>query len=305
MKLKDIAAGAETIPLWALSSDSQLVREVQRVLGRLGILDPPADGNFGPVSLLAWRTFAGLTRQQPNAISPMMAQSLLAAKAETLLPVDFGAGLADAIWQAMETRGYWLNRVPGWINIVYVEGANFDGDSNDNRPNAFNDLRAVVSIQEGRPRLLGKWEATSEPGKFYTDCPLNPGGAARIALNQFKAWNVGMHPGEGIPGAHQALVQSGVIQVFRDLNRDYQRRGDAVETGSSFGINQHWGYDFSEDDIGQASAGCLVGRTKDGHRKFMAIVKSDPRYLAGNHYRFMTAILTSADIRGFKLGLPT
>jgi hypothetical protein len=48
--------------------------------------------------------------------------------------------------------------------------------------------------------------------------------------------------------------------------------------------------------VGRASAGCLVGRTKAGHRAFMPLCKADPRYAANNSYRFMTAVLQAADV---------
>jgi hypothetical protein len=210
--------------------------------------------------------------------------------------------LAGAIWNAMTAKGYWLARMRTWVNIVYVEGANPDGTQNGNLPNQFNDLRTIVTVEQGRPVVLGQWTATTEPGKYYTENPLNPKGAARIALDQFKAWSVGTH-GAGI-AAHEALIQAGMIRVFRDLNQDYRREGDAVEASANFGVNQHWGYDLQ--DVGKASAGCLVGRTRNGHRQFMELVKSDPRYLVNRNYRFMTAILTAEDLQPhLDLTIPT
>ncbi|NJP21759.1 MAG: hypothetical protein HC763_25245, partial [Hydrococcus sp. CRU_1_1] len=39
-----------------------------------------------------------------------------------------------------------------------------------------------------------------------------------------------------------------------------------------------WGYDLPVGNIGSSSAGCLVGRTRKGHREFMSLVKSDRSY---------------------------
>jgi hypothetical protein len=93
----------------------------------------------------------------------------------------------------------------------------------------------------------------------------------------------------------EALVQVKDVIVCRDLNRDMERKGDAEDTGL-FGINQHGGYDQPSDDIGKASAGCLVGRLMSGHRAFMEIVKSDPRYVADPKFIFRTSILPAADV---------
>lgn len=298
MKLAGLIEKKEKIEISTLSDDKELSRDIQKHLSRLGILDPPPDGDFGPASLQAGRQFVRLVAGDTMpTLDFRLAQQLVEADPATLLPVTPGRNLAGAVWQAMEAKKYWLARVPGYVNIVYIEGANRDGSPNPNRPNQFNDLRLAMTVQDGAPALLGLWEATTEPGKFFTENPMNPKGAARIALGQFKAWVVGTHGSAG--GAHEALVQRSVIQVHRDLNRDFRRDNDAVDTGSSFAVNQHWGFDMPVEDIGKASAGCLVGRTKEGHRKFMALLKEDPRFKASNGYRFMSAVLTAQDLAPF------
>jgi hypothetical protein len=139
---------------------------------------------------------------------------------------------------------------------------------------------------------------------------MNPKGAARIAFGQCTAWQTGVHHD------HEALVQVAPVTVHRDLDKNYQRDGDARDTGL-FGINQHWGYDLPRNDLGNSSAGCLVGRTKAGHRAFMALIKTDMRYLADRNHRFTTTVLPASAIfdralarndgpstaRGRKLGL--
>lgn len=298
MKLAGLIEKKAKIEISTLSDDKELSRDIQKQLSRLGILDPPPDGDFGPASLQAGRQFVRLVAGDTMpTLDFRLAQQLVDADPATLLPVTPGRNLAGAVWQAMEAKKYWLARVPGYVNIVYIEGANRDGSPNPNRPNQFNDLRLAMTVQDGAPALLGLWEATTEPGKFFTENPMNPKGAARIALGQFKAWVVGTHGSAG--GAHEALVQRSVIQVHRDLNRDFRRDNDAVDTGSSFAVNQHWGFDMPVEDIGKASAGCLVGRTKEGHRKFMALIKEDPRFKASNGYRFMAAVLTAQDLAPF------
>lgn len=299
MNLAKLIATNSTVPISSVSDDKELVRDIQKHLSRLGILDPPVDGDFGPVSKLAAHVFATAAGiGSPALLDPALASSLVQSDPEVLFPVDAsGSNLASALWRTMEAKRYWLARAPGLVNIVYVEGANPDGSPNGNPPNEFNDVRYVLGVDEEnrKPVLLGRWEGTTEPGKYFTITkPMNVKGAARIALDQFKAWVVGTH-GTGA-GAHEALVQRGVIRVHRDLNRDFKREGDAVDTGSSFGVNQHWGYDLPMQDVGQASAGCLVGRTKAGHRKFMEIVKEDLRYKANNGYRFMAAVLAVEDL---------
>jgi hypothetical protein len=93
-------------------------------------------------------------------------------------------------------------------------------------------------------------------------------------------------------GADVPLARQ-VQQRLADLNEDFERTGDATFVGL-FGVNQHWGFDLPKADIRSASAGCLVGRTKKGHRDFMALLKADPRYEASHGYRFMTAVIPAA-----------
>jgi hypothetical protein len=292
MTLEDIAAGAPPVPLAVIGGDKGLTRQVQERLGAIGLLDPPADGSFGPVSLWAIAQFlrkigaAAATTLDANA-----AKTLLSNEATALFPLHTPDSLAGRVVRAMEAAGHWLCRHPDCVNIVYVEGMDRDGTPNIDEPNMFNDLRLVLRVNRaGNPETVEAWEATTEPGKHYTLIEkLDPRGAARIAFGQYKAWSVGTHM-VGRPTAHEALVQTAPIKVHRDLNQDFERTGDALFDGL-FGVNQHWGFDMPKSDIGRASAGCLVGRTKAGHRAFMVLCKTDPRYMANNSYRFLTAVL--------------
>lgn len=207
-------------------------------------------------------------------------------------PSPSGAALlARRVAAVMERRGYRLDRGPGEVNVVYVEGMDPDGTPNLDKIDGWNDLRLVLRFEGGGPVIAGKWIATTEPGSYYTQHPINAKGAARIEFGQYSAWRVGVHRGD-----HEALVQTGgPVTVCRDLNRDGERAGDARDTGY-FGINQHWGYDLPS--VGKASAGCLVGQSKVGHREFMALVKSDPRYEADHQYVFAATVLPAADVVG-------
>ncbi|PJE45249.1 MAG: hypothetical protein CUR32_01215 [Flavobacterium sp.] len=193
----------------------------------------------------------------------------------------------------MESKNYTVFTKAGEKNIVYLEGVNKNGTVNADEPNHFNDLRLVFGFNSlDEPEILGAWEATTEPGYYYTDNPMNPNGAARIAFGQYKAWQVGIH---GNSEPHEALIQVGLVNVHRDYNRDMIRTGDAIDKGF-FGINQHHGYDHPVNDIYTASAGCLVGRTRREHENFMRIIKQDVRYLKSREFIFTTTILDGGKI---------
>ncbi|WP_285295738.1 peptidoglycan-binding domain-containing protein [Aureimonas altamirensis] len=285
-------------PVSDLSSDAALAKAVQWRLTELGYLDPPADGKFGPVSSWALGEFCdrnGVSLRE--GFTRTVAQRLVTPT--VFLPeIVPGGTWFDKVISAMKTEGHFISRHPDAKNIVYLEGASRDGRPNDDTPNQFNDLRIVFSVGEGGTIDVegSVWDGTTEPGRYWTLNPMNPLGAARIAFGQYKAWCVGTHH-PNAASAHQALVQIEPISVYRDRNKDFKRPGDMVDTGL-FAINQHWGYDAPQDDLGRTSAGCLVGRTRDGHRKFMSLVKTDPRYIASRSYRFMTTVLPGDRVLG-------
>jgi len=125
---------------------------------------------------------------------------------------------ADRIIDYMEQQDYKISRDKEEKNIIYVEGTNTNGTENDDRPNYFNDLRIIIAFdREIRPVIEGIYLATTEPGFYYTDNPMNPKGAARIKFGQYTAWQVGLH---GYSNPHEALVQVEEVAVHRDYNRD-------------------------------------------------------------------------------------
>lgn len=56
MLLTELAPNT-TISFEALAKDTQLASQVQTNLIRLGLLDPPADGQFGRFSMQAFKEF--------------------------------------------------------------------------------------------------------------------------------------------------------------------------------------------------------------------------------------------------------
>jgi peptidoglycan hydrolase-like protein with peptidoglycan-binding domain len=293
--LRELAGGAHAVPLALVGGDRALATEIQDRLTAHGLLDPPADGSFGPVSLWGIAQFLRKVGTPGKTVIDAEAAGALLGD-EPVFPLRAPDSLAGRIVAAMHKAGHWLCRHPDCVNVVYVEGMDEDGTPNVDAPNVFNDLRVVLRVNRaGTPAIEAIWEATTEPGRHYTLIEkLDPRGAARIAFGQYKAWSVGTHMA-GRPSGHEALVQTAPIRVFRDLDQDFERTADQVFAGL-FGVNQHWGFDLPKSDIGRASAGCLVGRTKTGHRAFMALCKADPRYRANNSYRFLTSVLPAASV---------
>jgi peptidoglycan hydrolase-like protein with peptidoglycan-binding domain len=296
MKLQYILAKDLKLTVEAVADDKELSTQVQILLIGLGLLDPPADGLFGPISTAALRKFQTVMKvEEPDYLGPVTAKKLIEAKPEDIPTPELKLGndLASRIVKYMLLKKYQIFQGVREYNIVYVEGMNADGTLNNDPPNYFNDRRMVLQILDGIPAIIGNWESTTEPGYRYTERPMNPEGAARIKFGQYRAWQVGIH---GTSDRHEALVQTGgEITVYRDRNKDYQRVGDKEDTGY-FAINQHWGYDLPYNNVYYASAGCLVGRLRQGHREFMRLIKQDRRYQLNDRYVFYTTIIYGQDL---------
>lgn len=297
MNLQEIVNTDSTIELKELNS--VLASEIQNRLVSLGCLDPPVDGKFGPISRLALGLFAEKAgvNYDDETIDKPLAQALIEKNVDQLFPVTLGEDLGSRIIKYMRLRNYWFARLPNFTTIVYLEGADENGEPNADKFDEWNDRRIVFVIEDGKPKILLNVLSTTEPGRYYTMHPASTtGAAARIAFGQYKAWSVGTHK-QNTRGAHEALVQTEIVPVHRDRNKDGNRTGDRIDASMLFGINQHSGHNQNLSTIGLASAGCLVARTDADHRSFMRICKSDPRFTTSNGYRFMTAIIAGDDMK--------
>lgn len=272
-------------------STRENVIAVQNELARIGFLDPPADGGWGPVS--RWAMQQWLNQTQLVFMSVPHDQVMQQLRETHPLELQLGKDFASRIVQAMVDKAYFVNLHPGCVNIVYVEGVDTDGKSNGRPWNGFYDVRTCIKIDRtGSPVLAGCWEATTQPGEYWTQHRMNPEGAFHIGVGQFKAWSHGTHH------THEAWVQTGNLNGYRDANNKRIRDLEHPASGDDMGVNQHWGYDLPRDDVENSSAGCLVGRLTDGHRKFMQITKGDARFVANPAYQVIATILQAEDVNG-------
>ncbi len=166
----------------------------------------------------------------------------------------------------------------GAANIVYIEGLNPDGTENDDKLDGWNDLRLLVGKVKGEWQILFSQVATTEPGRFYTEKPMNKNGAARIAFGYHPpAWAEGLHKGK-----FPALVQRKPVLIHRDLNRDGKRNeSEKSHMSGLIGLNHHsTSLNFKGKYIGRHGAGCKVGYDYLKHLDFLQILRFDPRRVA-------------------------
>jgi peptidoglycan hydrolase-like protein with peptidoglycan-binding domain len=119
MNLEDIVISGTDVDLKALSRANPLTNQLQQRLLDLGFLDPPVDGNFGPVSRMALQQFAKVIgREIDLTLEPEVAESLLESDIDTLLPVSPRTDFAGRIFRYMRRKGYFFARLPNYLNIV-------------------------------------------------------------------------------------------------------------------------------------------------------------------------------------------
>ncbi len=273
-----------------------LGKEVQAILKKLNYYSGEVDGLIGAKTIKAFQDFKLVEKLgYPNKLGESTAKRLLEldAKLVTSQKLNLSTNdLASRIISRMQALEMCITSKPDEINIVYLEGVDKDGTPNSDKLDSFNDRRIVIKFLDNKPKIIGNWLATTEPGAHYTYKPMNPGGAARIQIDkQFKSWAIGMH-GSGW-ARHESLVQVRPITVCRDFNKDGFRTGDKLDTGL-FGVNQHSAFDSGL--IGRWSAGCLVGQSHDGHREFMNVVRGDRRCREDASYVFYTAVLDGGKV---------
>lgn len=301
LKLQDFLVHDLNLSMEAIDHNKVLAVQIQEKLIELGVLASTADGLFGPISAGALKDFQAALKidAEMGFLGRDTAEKLLNTRPDDMpkAPLQLGKDLAGRIVRYMQSKQYNVATGVHEYNIVYLEGSEADGIPNKDKPNQFNDRRLLIAFQNGKPSIVGNWEATTEPGSHYTYNPISAharkNGAARIKFGQYKAWRMGTH---GRSEPHEALLQVDNISVHRDLNKDMLRSNDRIETNYNMGINQHHGYDFRKNNIVTASAGCLVGRSRQGHREFIALLKKDRRYQRNSQYLFETTVIAGDDL---------
>lgn len=227
-----------------------------------------------------------------NFAPPVKPSSKPSAKPQAGVELQEGksisnAQLAQSIVDYAKSRGWVLREGPNRYNIFYVQGMDPDNSLNKSRYNAFDDLRILLVIEGGVPRIVAKWIATTKPGDYYHKYPMNKKGVSYIKPGQYRAWIMGYHRSF----LHPALVQlGGPVTVLRDNKRP--------DTGF-FGINQHGvlNRNVSRDTVDRASAGCLVVPTWAHQQQFVAYMRKDADFQRDNSYRFYTGIIPGRQLR--------
>lgn len=100
------------------------------------------------------------------------------------------------------------------------------------------------------------WNATTDPGVYWLEKPLNVGGTAILVEGQYRSsYQIGLHRNR-----YEALVQCRPVKVYRDNDKDQilDMMPDSIQCGL-FGINLHRASaDHRCIKVDKWSAGCQV-----------------------------------------------
>ncbi len=118
------------LPFPTIGGNAALTKAIQEALSVHGYLDPPADGEFGPVSLWALTQFARKAWFDPEAGASRALAAALADPASGLPAIAASGVWIDKVIRFMQAKGYFISRHPECWNIVYIVGLGLDGVAN-------------------------------------------------------------------------------------------------------------------------------------------------------------------------------
>jgi len=173
-----------------------------------------------------------------------------------------------AIVNTLKFKTYEIYTRPFELNIVGIR-------SDTTVPNRFDD-QINVFFKNG----AGQWihyvfPATTDPGTYWLQNPMNPQGTAILKQGQYKGtYQIGLHRGK-----YYALVQRKPVTVLRDYDRNAMLDfwNGKPDTGM-FGINIHRAsVNGTTKTVDNYSAGCQVFAGINDFNQFMQLCENHKR----------------------------
>jgi hypothetical protein len=165
----------------------------------------------------------------------------------------------------LRLKGYKVCTRPYELNIVGLRSKN-------TLPNRFDDEMHVFYKVSPIKWNYHVFKATTDPGTFWLENPMNPQGTAILAQGQYvDAYEIGMHNGE-----YEALVQKKPVTVIRDYERKaYIDFMNGTKDTGLFGIDIHRAKAQGKTLlVDMYSAGCQVFQSADDFDFFMNLCRN-------------------------------
>jgi hypothetical protein len=180
------------------------------------------------------------------------------------------------VFKAMLKKNYKVYSRPYELNIVGIRSA-------VNKPNKFDDVFFIFYKNDKNQIIYKIFPCTTDPGTFWLNHPMNPLGTAAVKAGQYiDAYSIGLHNSK-----YSALVQTGKLKVYRDLDRNslFDFESAKEYTSSGDGINIHKAGAGAMENVDKWSAGCQVFKSTKDFDEFMLAAKKH-RDLYGNKFTY-------------------
>ena len=129
--------------------------------------------------------------------------------------------------------------------------------------NAFDDIVGILRMNHGNSWEALLCDATTDPGLYYLEHPMNVKGTAILIPGQYiGSHKVGLHKGD------KALVQCGTLRVWRDRDKDDSYDYTNPQDSNRDGMDVHHA-GVASTIVGFWSAGCLVVARRTEFDSFM------------------------------------
>lgn len=181
-----------------------------------------------------------------------------------------------ALLDALVKKGYKAFLRPFELNIVGVR-------SDSTKPNSFDDSIYVFYRNREGALVSRHFPATTDPGTYWLQNPMNPQGTAILKQGQYiGTYAIGMHRGK-----YKALVQQRPVTVLRDYDRNATLDFlNGKEDTGLFGINiHHAAEEGTTKTVDRYSAGCQVFANINDFNQFMQLCERH-RLLYGNEFTY-------------------
>lgn len=189
------------------------------------------------------------------------------------------------IHAAMDRKGFAVfNDLRGYdLNLIGIRSADLDS-------NRFNDWLTVSYLSADATWCYFAFPATTDPGLYYRQHPMNVAGTAIMLPGQYRgAYRIGWHK------SYTALRQARPIRFARDANRDAKLDVDSsVVVEEVIAANIHRASaQLASKNVDRWSAGCQV-IADPWHFSFLMALCRESAKLHGD--RFSYTLLDAAEL---------
>lgn len=189
-----------------------------------------------------------------------------------------------------EARDWPFQTSPFALNVLGIR-------SNEPRAGYFDDTICIAWVDDAGIPYTFNVPATTDPGSYYLQKPMNPKGTAILAPGFYeKMYRPGQHRGR-----YRALIQVNPCTVIRDANRDAILDYEGPRETGLFGINLHRAAARGTTlTVGPHSAGCQVVQRAHDLAYILALVDSQMTYCDTAFVSY--ALLPEYDLLTYTLG---